>query len=43
VNGHNLKHPRIYAYGSFRNAEWAAVRDHLISLAAPAADADGAR
>jgi len=31
INGHNLKGPRIYAYGSYRNEEWTAVRDHLIS------------
>lgn len=31
-NGHNLNEPRIYAYGSYRNAEWAALRDWLMSL-----------
>lgn len=32
INGHNLTDPRIYAYGSWRNAEWNAVRDHLAAL-----------
>jgi hypothetical protein len=31
-NGHNLKEPRIYAYGSYRNDEWQAVREHLLRL-----------
>lgn len=34
ANGHNHRETRIYAYGSFRNAEWQAVRDHLITLGA---------
>jgi hypothetical protein len=29
-NGHNLKSPRIYADGSYRNKEFRAVRDFLI-------------
>lgn len=32
INSHNLKEPRIYAYGSYRNAEWRRVRDALLSL-----------
>ena len=32
INGHNLKEPRIYAYGSYRNAEWRRVRDALLAL-----------
>ena len=31
-NGHNLKEPRIYAYGSYRNSEWAALREWLMGL-----------
>lgn len=34
LNGHNLKEPRIYAEGSFRNHEWRAVRDYLMSVEA---------
>lgn len=33
INGHNLKDPRIYAYGSYRNHEWQTVRDHLLKAA----------
>lgn len=33
VNGYNLRDPRIYAEGSYRNAEWQTVRDWLLSLA----------
>lgn len=33
-NGHNLNEPRIYAYGSYRNAEFIALRKWLMSLAA---------
>lgn len=37
-NGHNLKEPRIYAYSGYRNAEFIAVREWLMSLpAAPGA------
>lgn len=32
-NGHNLKEPRIYADGSYRNAEFRLIRDWLMSLA----------
>ena len=32
--GHNLKEPRIYAYGSYRNAEFIALRKWLMSLRA---------
>lgn len=32
-DGHNLKEPRIYAEGSYRNEEFRAVRDSLIALA----------
>ncbi|URI08788.1 hypothetical protein MW290_24740 [Aquincola tertiaricarbonis] len=35
ANGHNLHSPRIYAYGSYRNAEFIALRKWLKSLAAP--------
>lgn len=35
-NGHNLTVPRIYAYGSYRNAEWKALRSWLMSLRAAA-------
>lgn len=31
-NGHNLNEPRIYAYGSYRNSEWQALRRWLMSL-----------
>jgi hypothetical protein len=31
-NGHNLKEPRIFAYGSYRNAEFIALRKWLMSL-----------
>jgi len=30
TNGHNLKEPRIFAYGSFRNFEFRAVREFLL-------------
>jgi hypothetical protein len=33
-DGHNLKEPRIYAAGSYRNSEWQAVRNYLAALAA---------
>lgn len=36
-NGHNLRQPRIYAYGSYRNAEFIALRRWLMSLRAAAA------
>lgn len=32
ANGHNLHEPRIYAYGSYRNREWIALRKWLMSL-----------
>lgn len=41
INGHNLKEPRIYAYGSYRNAEWRCVRDALLSLHKQASNAEG--
>lgn len=31
-NGHNLREPRIYVYSSYRNAEWIALRQWLMSL-----------
>lgn len=31
-NGHNLNEPRIYAYSGYRNAEFIAVREWLMSL-----------
>jgi len=34
INGHNLKEPRIYAEGSFRNEEFRSLRKMLIALAA---------
>ena len=30
INGHNLRESRVYAYGSFRNPEYRAVRDALM-------------
>ena len=33
----NLKEPRIYAYGSYRNAEWKVLREWLMSLRKDAA------
>lgn len=33
INGHNLKEPRIYAEGSYRNEEWRTVRNALLSAA----------
>lgn len=35
INGHNLHEPRIYAYGSYRNAEFVALRKWLMSLLPP--------
>lgn len=35
-NAHNLRETRIYAYGSYRNNEFRAVRNWLMSLATPA-------
>ena len=32
ANGHNLNEPDIYAYGSYRNAEFIALREWLMSL-----------
>lgn len=32
INGHNLHEPRIYAYGSYRNAEFIELRKWLMSL-----------
>lgn len=32
-NGHNLRNPRIYAYGSNRNQEFRAIRQFLLELA----------
>lgn len=34
-NGHNLRKPFIYAFGSFRNAEFQMIRDALLALAGP--------
>jgi hypothetical protein len=31
-NGHNLNEPRIYAYSGYRNAEFIALREWLMSL-----------
>lgn len=36
-NGHNLNEPRIYAYSGYRNAEFIAVREWLMSLSIAAA------
>lgn len=36
-NGHNLKEPRIYADGSYRNFEFREIRNWLLSIAAQAA------
>jgi hypothetical protein len=41
INGHNLKEPRIYAEGSYRNEEFRAIRKALIDLATPSAGAGG--
>jgi hypothetical protein len=38
-NGHNLNEPRIYAYGSYRNAEFIALRKWLMALRPPASGA----
>lgn len=35
INGHNLKEPRIYAKGSYRNYEYQAVRNFLKDLPQP--------
>ncbi len=35
ANGHNLDSARIYAESSYRNREFRAVRDYLLSLAVP--------
>jgi hypothetical protein len=32
-NGHNLRETRVYAYGSYRNEEYRAVRKYLMSMA----------
>lgn len=32
LDGHNLREPRIYAAGSYRNAEFRAVRSFLMAL-----------
>jgi len=40
INGHNLNEPRIYADGSFRNHEYRAVRNWLLSIAAAPTQAD---
>lgn len=40
-NGHNLRETRIYAYGSFRNNEYSAVRNWLMSLPAAPTQAEG--
>lgn len=34
-DGHNLKEPRIYAYGSYRNHEYQAIRKALASTTTP--------
>lgn len=40
-NGHNLNEPQIYAYSGYRNAEFIALREWLMSLR-PAAPSTGA-
>ena len=40
ANGHNLKEPRIYAYGSWRNAEWQTIRDHLAAASRTPLESD---
>lgn len=40
-NGHNLREPRIYAAGSFRNKEWRAVRSFLLAAAPAPEVSDG--
>lgn len=39
LDGHNLKEPRIYAEGSYRNEEYRTLRNWLKSLPAPAMQA----
>jgi len=40
VNGHNVRgETRIYVESGFRNAEWQAVREHLMGMEAPTAPA----
>ena len=34
INGHNLRKTRIYAYGSFRNTEYQAIRNCLVNMGA---------
>jgi hypothetical protein len=34
TDGHNLREPRIYAAGSYRNMEWRTVRSFLVALGA---------
>jgi hypothetical protein len=41
IDGHNLKDPRIYADGSYRNNEYRTVRNFLMKLAAIAAQGEG--
>ena len=44
LDGHNLREPRIYAYGGYRNVELEALRKWLMSLrAAPSAQAEPAK
>lgn len=38
-DGHNHRKPFIYAYGSYRNAEYQAVRNYLAALPAPVGEA----
>jgi hypothetical protein len=38
-NGHNLREPRIYAYGAYRNAEFIALRKWLMGLRGSAGNA----
>ncbi len=33
INGHNLGETRIYAEGSYRNAEWRFMRELILALA----------
>jgi hypothetical protein len=32
INGHNLREPRIYVEGGYRNEEWETIRAHLMGL-----------
>lgn len=39
ANGHNLNKTRVYVYGGWRNDEWYAIREHLLTFATVEAEA----